>query len=723
MEASRKRFWIATTAVLLVAALVVVIVVWMAAEDDSDGGGSSETALNSTTIRLADLSETTTMTGTLAYDDPLSVSAPISGVVTQIPNEGDVMERGATLYSIDPMATDAQIRDAEQRVVSARSSLIGAELALSRLEEEVDTSSLASAQASVAQAQITLNKLLTPPTQAELNAAQATVTRAQETYDDLLTPPTQAELNAAQATVTRAQETYDDLLTPPTQAELNAAQATVTRAEHQVLSARTSRDFSLAELQDDWEDYCRVTWDVKVEKVCDEVPLSDATMDLLTKAIADARADSRIGLIWVEEADGLLNDNLQYLSDESGYQSALVEAESARTALDDLEEGPSQAIIDSALADLQTAQEQLQDLQQGPSQAIIDSALADLQTAQEQLQDLQQGVDPLELEQARANLVSAEARLDDLLADPDNQEIAQALLNLESAKLSLDSAQANLSDLKSGASSSYLMYGDETPWRDMSLDSGPGLDILWLKANLAALGYDPGEIDEVFDAETVQAVAAWQSDNGEEATGEVPLGQVVFAPGPSQVSKQGVSLGVSVGIGVNLYELTPVALVTSAVGSDGVIFEQTTAQRITAQLDLVDQELLDIGTEVVIELPDDTEVAGVVSEFGAVPVIVAAANQSQETSYLDVVISPNEAIDSNWTGATVEIHVTTEFAQGALVAPVSALLALQEGGYAIEVVLADGTTQLVGIGTGIFADGYVEVSAEGLQPGIQIVVP
>ena len=496
-----------------------------------------------------------------------------------------------------------------------------------------------------------------------------------------------------------------------------------------MLSARTSRDFSLAELQDDWEDYCRVTWDVKVEKVCDEVPLSDATMDLLTKAIADARADSRIGLIWVEEADGLLNDNLQYLSDESGYQSALVEAESARTALDDLEEGPSQAIIDSALAlaDLQTAQEQLQEqlqnLQQGPSQAIIDSALADLQTAQEQLQNLQQGVDPLELEQARANLVSAEARLDDLLADPDNQEITQAILNLESAQIGLDSAQADLADLKSGASSSYLMYGDETPWRDMSVESGPGLDILWLETNLAALGYDPGEIDEVFDAETVQAVAAWQSDNGEEATGEVPLGQVVFAPGPSQVSKQGVSLGVSVGIGVNLYELTPVALVTSAVGSDGVIFEQTTAQRITAQLDLVDQELLDIGTEVVIELPDDTEVAGVVSEFGAVPVIVAAANQSQETSYLDVVISPNEAIDSNWTGATVEIHVTTEFAQGALVAPVSALLALQEGGYAIEVVLADGTTQLVGIGTGIFADGYVEVSAEGLQPGIQIVVP
>ena len=771
----KGRSWKWVAAFVVLAAAAVGVILWLAGGVNDSNGNGSGTELNTAAIQRRDLSETTTLSGTLAYADPFYVASPTGGVVVEIPDEGDVLERGASLFAIDPMVTDAQIRDAEQRVASAQSSVIGAEISLARLEAEADSADLASAQASVAQAQLSLNELmeaateaeinaaqaavnraqetydnlLAPPTEAQINAAQAAVNRAQETYDNLLAPPTEAQINAAQAAVNRAQETYDNLLAPPTEAEIEAAELAVTRADQQRQAARTARDFSWAELQDDWEDYCRAWGHRATDNLCDEVPLGDAAVQKLADDIAEDRANTQTGYLWVTQAEDLLNSNTAYLNNEASHQSALLDLENAQTNLDELLEGASSATIDNALADLQSAQELLEELLEGASSATIDNALADLQSAQELLEELlegassatidnaladlqsaqelleelQEGPDPLQVEQAQANLASSEARLGELLADPDNQELAQAILNLESAQLGLDSAQADLADLKSGASSSYLMYGDDTPWRDMSVESGPGLDILWLETNLAALGYDPGEIDEVFDAETVQAVATWQSDNGEEATGEVPLGQVVFAPGPSQVSEQGVSLGVSVGIGVNLYELTPVALVTSAVGSDGVIFEQITAQRITAQLDLVDQELLDIGTEVVIELPDDTEVAGVVSEFGAVPVIVAATSQSQETSYLDVVISPNEAIDSNWTGATVEIHVTTEFAQGALVAPVSALLALQEGGYAIEVVLADGTTQLVGIGTGIFADGYVEVSAEGLQPGIQIVVP
>ena len=50
--------------------------------------------------------------------------------------------------------------------------------------------------------------------------------------------------------------------------------------------------------------------------------------------------------------------------------------------------------------------------------------------------------------------------------------------------------------------------------------------------------------------------------------------------------------------------------------------------------------------------------------------------------------------------------------------PVSALLAVSGGGYALE--RPDGT--LVAVATGMFADGQVEVSGDGVTEGLEVVV-
>ena len=55
--------------------------------------------------------------------------------------------------------------------------------------------------------------------------------------------------------------------------------------------------------------------------------------------------------------------------------------------------------------------------------------------------------------------------------------------------------------------------------------------------------------------------------------------------------------------------------------------------------------------------------------------------------------------------------------------PVNALLALLEGGYAVERVADDGTSTLVGVELGIFQDGWVEVRADGLDAGDTVAVP
>jgi hypothetical protein len=56
-----------------------------------------------------------------------------------------------------------------------------------------------------------------------------------------------------------------------------------------------------------------------------------------------------------------------------------------------------------------------------------------------------------------------------------------------------------------------------------------------------------------------------------------------------------------------------------------------------------------------------------------------------------------------------------------LAVPVKALLALSDGGYAVE-VRRGGETVLIGVETGKFAGGLVEVKGE-LTEGDQLVVP
>ncbi len=72
-------------------------------------------------------------------------------------------------------------------------------------------------------------------------------------------------------------------------------------------------------------------------------------------------------------------------------------------------------------------------------------------------------------------------------------------------------------------------------------------------------------------------------------------------------------------------------------------------------------------------------------------------------------------------GTPVEVHVEVAAADGVLAVPVEAVLALAEGGYAVEV--ADGaTTRLVGVTLGVFADGMVEISGD-VEAGAEVVVP
>ncbi|HEY2056324.1 MAG TPA: peptidoglycan-binding protein [Solirubrobacterales bacterium] len=94
-----------------------------------------------------------------------------------------------------------------------------------------------------------------------------------------------------------------------------------------------------------------------------------------------------------------------------------------------------------------------------------------------------------------------------------------------------------------------LMYGKVPAYRDLAEGVAEGPDVEQLESNLAALGYDPGTVDEEFTAATAAAVEAWQEGLGLEATGEVDLGCVAFLAGPQRITQLKATLGEALGGG------------------------------------------------------------------------------------------------------------------------------------------------------------------------------
>ena len=132
-------------------------------------------------------------------------------------------------------------------------------------------------------------------------------------------------------------------------------------------------------------------------------------------------------------------------------------------------------------------------------------------------------------------------------------------------------------------------------------------------------------------------------------------------------------------------------------------------------LDVDDAELLTVGDTVDVELPTGDVVAGTVTTIDA-----AETDDQAGTTTLPVTLALADA-PALPDGTPVEVHVEVAAAEDVLAVPVEAVLALAEGGYAVEV--ADGaTTRLVGVTLGVFADGMVEISGD-VEAGAEVVVP
>jgi len=228
--------------------------------------------------------------------------------------------------------------------------------------------------------------------------------------------------------------------------------------------------------------------------------------------------------------------------------------------------------------------------------------------------------------------------------------------------------------------------------------SGP--DVRQLEEALADLGRDPGSVDGAYDVDTASAVADWVDDVGHGADGLLAVGSIVFSLGDLRATEVLADVGAAV---------SPATPVISAADVQTIVRLDLPAE---------DQGLLAVGDPVVIVMPDRSEAAGAVTFVAS----VAEGGGPGEEATFDVEIalgdpSAAEGLDE----APVDVRVVSEVVEDATAVPVSALLALAEGGYAVEVVEGE-TTRLTAVDPGFFADGWVEITGD-VQPGDVVVVP
>ena len=82
-----------------------------------------------------------------------------------------------------------------------------------------------------------------------------------------------------------------------------------------------------------------------------------------------------------------------------------------------------------------------------------------------------------------------------------------------------------------------LLYGSLPAYRQFEAGMSDGADVGQLTRDLIALGYGDGLAQsDHYSSATAAAVQRWQSALGLQATGEIPLGEAVFEPGPIRVT-------------------------------------------------------------------------------------------------------------------------------------------------------------------------------------------
>jgi Putative peptidoglycan binding domain len=179
----------------------------------------------------------------------------------------------------------------------------------------------------------------------------------------------------------------------------------------------------------------------------------------------------------------------------------------------------------------------------------------------------------------------------------------------------------------------------------------------------------------------------------------------------------------------------------SGAGSSGAtagvpILQTTSTQEVvTVQLDATKQTEAVLGEPVTVQLPDGSTVNGKITQVS--PVAQSSSSSSSgsggsgsgsggsgsgsgsPSATIPVTITlTGRSHVSGLDQAAVSVNFAQQKANNVLSVPVTALIATQGGGYAVQEAATPHT--LIPVTPGLFAAGYVQISGSGVYPGLQV---
>jgi peptidoglycan hydrolase-like protein with peptidoglycan-binding domain len=259
-----------------------------------------------------------------------------------------------------------------------------------------------------------------------------------------------------------------------------------------------------------------------------------------------------------------------------------------------------------------------------------------------------------------------------------------------------------------------LFYGKLPLYRQLHVGD-TGDDVKQIEQNLAALGYTGLTVDKNYTAATASAVRTWQTRAGLPRTGVFCRADVVLAAAPLRI-----------------------ASVTAHLGdpANGPTLTYTgTTRLVRIALDVALQSLVKRGVTATVTLPDGQTVDGTVAAVGSVATGGSEPTGSGATSgasggtatagpaTIEVIVTvADQSVLGTLDQAPVAVKLVSGSVQNVLTVPVAALVALAEGGYGVQMVTGS-TSRYVTVQLGMFADGRVQITGEGITEGSPVGVP
>jgi hypothetical protein len=254
--------------------------------------------------------------------------------------------------------------------------------------------------------------------------------------------------------------------------------------------------------------------------------------------------------------------------------------------------------------------------------------------------------------------------------------------------------------------------------RDLAIGSSAGADIKVLERMLVEGGFDPSGsvlVDDSFDSATAEAVLKWWQSfdpaiSVDPALLIVPAGSFVVVPAGLSVGTAAVADG-------------------TTITGDSPVLTLTSPARVVTTTAPIDDTTFALGATIDVEFPDGTIEPGVVVAVGNIATNSGGQPGATPTVSIDIHVDTIPDSVQSFVSVPVTLRVVAESVPQAFVVPVSALVALAEGGYALEVIDAAATaaaparTHLIAVETGLFADGFVVVIGDAVAAGLDVVVP